>query len=68
VDLIISISDLKKLQKKRTSQTFELVPFVDQSQTVNKVYLDTIKKKICSKHAFYEGLSRKMERYAQPFI
>jgi hypothetical protein len=47
VDLIISISDLKKLQK-RSSQTFELVPFVDQSQTVNKAYLDTIKK-ICSK-------------------
>jgi hypothetical protein len=57
VDLIISISDLKKLQKTNSSN-FELVPFVDQSQTVNK-YLDTIKKRFVPKHAFYEGFTNK---------
>jgi hypothetical protein len=29
VDLVVSISDLKKLTKNNTLQTFELVPFVD---------------------------------------
>lgn len=56
VDLIISISDLKKLQKNESLQTFELVPFVDQSQTVNKAYLDTIKKDLFQNMPFYEGL------------
>ncbi|MEZ7499098.1 MMPL family transporter [Flavobacterium sp. Arc3] len=56
VDLIISISDLKKLQKNDSLQTFELVPFVDQAKTVNKAYLDTIKKDLFQNMPFYEGL------------
>jgi predicted RND superfamily exporter protein len=56
VDLIISISDLKKLQKNDSLQTFELVPFVDQNKTVNKAYLDTVKKDLFQNMPFYEGL------------
>lgn len=56
VDLIISISDLKKLQKNDSLQTFELVPFVNQKKTVNKGYLDTIKKDLFQNMPFYEGL------------
>jgi len=56
VDLIVSINDLKKLQKNDSLQTFELVPFVDQSKSVNKAYLDTIKKDLFKKMPFYEGL------------
>jgi predicted RND superfamily exporter protein len=56
VDLIVSISDLKKLQKNDSLKTFELVPFVDQSKTGNKAYLDTIKKDLFLNMPFYEGL------------
>jgi hypothetical protein len=56
VELIISISDLKKLQKNDSLQTFELVPFVDQAKTVNQKYLDTIKKDLFQNMPFYEGL------------
>ncbi|PKH66536.1 transporter [Flavobacterium sp. ALD4] len=56
VDLIVSISDLKKLQKNDSLKTFELVPFVDQSKTVSKAYLDTIKKDLFLNMPFYEGL------------
>jgi predicted mannosyl-3-phosphoglycerate phosphatase (HAD superfamily) len=34
VDLVVSLNDLKKLQKNDSLETFELVPFVDQSKTV----------------------------------
>jgi hypothetical protein len=33
VDLVVSLNDLKKLQKNDSLETFELVPF-DQSKTV----------------------------------
>jgi predicted RND superfamily exporter protein len=56
IDLIVSISDLKKLQKNETLQTFELVPFVDQSKTINQEYLTSIKKELFEKMPFYEGL------------
>ncbi|MFT7335348.1 MAG: putative RND superfamily exporter protein [Porticoccaceae bacterium] len=56
VDLIVSISDLKKLQKNESLQTFELVPFVDQSKAVNQEYLRSIKKELFEKMPFYEGL------------
>lgn len=56
IDLIVSISDLKKLQKNDSLQTFELVPFVDQSKTINQEYLTSIKKELLEKMPFYEGL------------
>ncbi len=56
VDLIVSISDLQKLQKNDSLQTFELVPFVNQSKTKDKTYLTTLKKDLFEKMPFYEGL------------
>ncbi|EIA09264.1 putative integral membrane protein [Flavobacterium frigoris PS1] len=56
IDLIVSISDLKKLQKNDSLQTFELVPFVNQSKTINQEYLTSIKKELFEKMPFYEGL------------
>jgi ligand-binding sensor protein len=44
VDLVVSISDLKKLTKNNTLQTFELVPFVDAKKAVSQDYLNTIKQ------------------------
>jgi uncharacterized protein YnzC (UPF0291/DUF896 family) len=46
VDLVVSLNDLKKLQKNDSLETFELVPFVDQSKTVNKAYLQKIRKEL----------------------
>jgi predicted RND superfamily exporter protein len=56
VDLVISLNDLKKLQKNETLQKFELVPFIDQNKTVDKEYLQQIKQELFNKLPFYEGL------------
>ncbi|MES2578379.1 MAG: RND family transporter, partial [Bacteroidota bacterium] len=56
VDLVISLNDLKKLQKNDSLATFELVPFVDQSKTVDPVYLQKIRKELFNDLPFYEGL------------
>nr|WP_315156679.1 MMPL family transporter [uncultured Flavobacterium sp.] len=56
VDLVVSLNDLKKLQKNETLETFELVPFVDESKALNPKYLQTIKKELFNDLPFYEGL------------
>ncbi|OAZ03622.1 efflux RND transporter permease subunit [Flavobacterium succinicans] len=56
VDLVVSINDLKKLQKNETLEKFELVPFVDESKTLDPKYLQTIKKELFNDLPFYEGL------------
>ncbi|WP_281297632.1 efflux RND transporter permease subunit [Flavobacterium limnophilum] len=56
VDLVISINDLKKLQKNESLEKFELVPFVDQSKTTDKAYLEKIKQELFHDLPFYEGL------------
>ena len=56
VDLVISINDLKKLQKNEALEKFELIPFVDKNKTDDKVYLEKIKKEFFNDLPFYEGL------------
>ena len=56
VDLVVSLNDLKKLQKNEALETFELVPFVDESKALNPKYLQTIKKELFNDLPFYEGL------------
>ncbi|HAT77571.1 MAG TPA: transporter [Flavobacterium sp.] len=56
VDLVISINDLKKLQKNESLEKFELVPFVNQNKTSDPVYLEKIKKELFNDLPFYEGL------------
>ena len=56
VDLVVSLNDLKKLQKNDSLASFELVPFVDQSKTVDPSYLQKIRKELFNDLPFYEGL------------
>jgi predicted RND superfamily exporter protein len=56
IDLVVSISDLKKLQKNESLQAFELVPFVNQSKSVDQKYLLEIKNELFNKMPFYESL------------
>ena len=56
VDLVVSISDLKKLQKNDSLQTFELVPFVNKTKTLSQSYLSELKTDLFQKMPFYEGL------------
>ncbi|WP_367772357.1 efflux RND transporter permease subunit [Flavobacterium sp. WC2421] len=56
VDLVVSVSDLKKLQKNDSIQSFELVPFVDQKKITSPEYLKSIQKDLFQNMPFYEGL------------
>jgi predicted RND superfamily exporter protein len=56
IDLVVSLNDLKKLQKNDSLQKFELTPLIDQSKTVDKAYLESIKKELFNNMPFYEGL------------
>ncbi len=56
VDLVVSISDLKILQKDTLAQKFELVPLIDPLQTINQAYLQNIKTELFTNLPFYEGL------------
>jgi len=56
IDLVISINDLKILQKNESLEKFELIPFVDHNKTNDKVYLEKIKKELFNDLPFYEGL------------
>ena len=56
VELVVSLNDLKKLQKDTIAEKFELVPLVDQKQTKSASYLVGIKNELFNKLPFYEGL------------
>ena len=56
VELVVSLSDLKKLQKNDTLEKFELVPFIDQKKTLDANYLAEIKHQLFNDLPFYEGL------------
>lgn len=56
VELVISLNDLKKLQKDTIAQKFEMVPLIDQAKTVNPAYLQQIKDELFNQLPFYEGL------------
>jgi predicted RND superfamily exporter protein len=56
VELVVSISDLKKLQKDTLAQKFELVPLIDPDQIKDQAYLQNIKTELFNNLPFYEGL------------
>ncbi len=56
VELVVSISDLKKLQKDTIAQKFELTPLIDSNQIKNQAYLQNIKTELFNNLPFYEGL------------
>ncbi|PKB16362.1 RND family transporter [Flavobacterium sp. 5] len=56
VDLVVSLNDLKKLEKDTVAQKFELAPLIDQKQIQNPKYLQKIKFELFNNLPFYEGL------------
>jgi predicted RND superfamily exporter protein len=56
VELVVSLNDLKKLQKNDTLEKFELVPLLDQKKTTDPAYLKEIKRQLFHDLPFYEGL------------
>lgn len=56
VELVVSLNDLKKLQKDTIAEKFVLVPLIDQKQTKDTAYLQKIKNELFNNLPFYEGL------------
>ena len=56
VELVVSLNDLKKLQKNEIEEKFQLVPLIDTSQTDDAGYLQQIKNELFNQLPFYEGL------------
>ena len=56
VELVVSLNDLKKLQKDTIAQKFQLVPLIDSSKTNDLAYLQKIKYELFNNLPFYEGL------------
>jgi hypothetical protein len=56
VELVVSLNDLKKLEKDTLAQQFRMVPLIDQSQTLKPEYLQKIKTELFERLPFYEGL------------
>lgn len=56
VDLVVSLNDLKKLEKDTLNEKFVLTPFIDQSKTLDPAYLKEIQYDLFHNLPFYEGL------------
>ncbi len=56
VDLIISVDDLKKLNKNEALETFELVNFIDTTKIGNAKYLLEKRRELFNRLPFYEHL------------
>ena len=56
VDLVVSLNDLKKLQKDTIAQKFTLIPLIDQKQTSDIAYLQKVRNELFNNLPFYEGL------------
>ena len=56
VELVVSINDLKKLQKDTIAQNFKLIPLIDSSKINDSAYLQKIKYELFNNLPFYEGL------------
>ena len=56
VDGIISLNDLKNLQKNDSLSSFELTALIDPLETKNAAYLNKKKNELRTQMPFYEGL------------
>lgn len=56
IDLVVSINDLKKLEKDTVAQKFQLVSLIDSTQTSRLEYLKKVKEELFERLPFYEGL------------
>lgn len=56
IELVVSVSNLKKLEKDTINQKFQLVPLINPAQEKNSAYLTGIKNQLFNDLPFYEGL------------
>jgi len=56
VDLVVSLNDLKKLEKDTVNEKFVLTPFIDQEKTIDPSYLKEVQHDLFNNLPFYEGL------------
>lgn len=56
VDLVVSLNDLKKLDKDTVNEKFVLTPFIDQKKALDPEYLKKIQYDLFHNLPFYEGL------------
>jgi predicted RND superfamily exporter protein len=56
VDLVVSLNDLKKLEKDTVNEKFVLEPFIDQKKALDPEYLKKIQYDLFHNLPFYEGL------------
>lgn len=56
VELVISVEELRKLQKNESKEEFELVPFIDKNQITKGKYLSEREKELYEELPFYENL------------
>ncbi len=56
VDLVVSLNDLKKLEKDTVNEKFVLTPFIDQRKALDPEYLKKIQYDLFHNLPFYEGL------------
>jgi len=56
VDLVVSLNDLKKLEKDTVNEKFVLSPFIDQSKVLDPAYLKSVQYDLFHNLPFYEGL------------
>jgi len=56
VDLVVSLNDLKKLEKDTINEKFVLSSFIDQSKTIDPEYLKKVQYDLFHNLPFYEGL------------
>jgi uncharacterized protein len=56
ISFVISVNDLKKLEKDTVLQKFQLTPFIDAKHTQDAKYLSKIKTDLFENLPFYEGL------------
>ncbi|HEU0136709.1 MAG TPA: MMPL family transporter, partial [Flavobacterium sp.] len=56
VELILSLENLKKLQRNDSLQMFEMVPFIDAAKATDAAYLGKMRRSLFTDLPFYEGL------------
>ncbi|WPO79760.1 efflux RND transporter permease subunit [Flavobacterium sp. KACC 22761] len=56
VDLVVSLNDLKKLEKDTINEKFVLSPFIDQTKALDPSYLKSVQYDLFHNLPFYEGL------------
>jgi predicted RND superfamily exporter protein len=56
VELVVSLNNLKKLQKDTIAQKFQLIPLIDPAKAKDLAYLQKIKFELFNNLPFYEGL------------